>query len=296
MAFFQNKKEDPAAASAPAGIPMEGQASPSLTMGDDIFQGLGENFFKDAQAPGAQKPAKKDPHEIGAKVLDGLMKVSVVALVIFGIDSSIRSLEEPGFLENLPVCDYLSFGIDDYVNDHCKTPIQIVADKTEEDKQVTATLVNNLLVLVPKRLEAGDALNSPEVQFIKERTGDSRVSFKKVVDEFQEKIVMKSDYQGEDIKCSRFKFNEKGDFSVECETYGGALNDSAFKESRSSRMTAIGMLSRLESSDFRVINPPKTLDIAKYSTADVGIRSTFSTVTRLQLNLRYVPSATGNRP
>lgn len=199
-------------------------------------------------------------------------------------------------MEALPVCDYLSFGIDGYVNDQCKTPTQIVADKTEEQKQVTSTLVNNLLVLVPKRLEAGDALNSPEVQFIKERTGDSRVAFKKVVDEFHEKIVAKSDYQGEDVSCSRFKFNEKGDFSVDCETYGGSLNDSAFKESRSSRITAIGMLSRLEASDFRIINPPKALDIAKYSTAEVGIRSTFSTVTRLQLNLRYVPSATGNRP
>ena len=91
-------------------------------------------------------------------------------------------------------------------------------------------------------------------------------------------------------------FNEKGEFSVDCETYGGSLNDSAFKESRSSRITAISMLSRLENSDFRILNPPKSLDIAKYSTADVGIRSTFSTVTRLQLNLRYVPSATGNRP
>ena len=265
-------------------------------MGDDIFQGLGENFFKDAQAPGTPKQGKKDPLEIGAKTLDTVMKVSLVALVIFGIDSSIRSLETPGFLEALPVCDYLSFGIDGYANEQCKTPTQIVADKSEEEKQVTSTLANNLLVLVPKRLEAGDALNSPEVQFIKERSGDSRVAFKKVIDDFQEKIVAKSDYYGEDISCSRFKFNEKGEFSVDCETYGGSLNDSAFKESRSSRITAIGMLSRLEASDFRIINPPKALDIAKYSAADVGIRSTFSTVTRLQLNLRYVPSATGNRP
>lgn len=224
------------------------------------------------------------------------MKVFIVVLVIFGIDSSIRSLETPGFLESLPVCDYLAFGIEGYANEDCKTPMQIVANKTEEEKQVKATLVSNLLVLVPKRLEAGDALNSPEIQFIKERTGDSRVSFKKVVEEFQEKIVAKSDYHGEDINCSRYKFNEKGEFSVDCETYGGSLNDSAFRESRSSRITAISMLSRLENSDFRILNPPKSLDIAKYSTADVGIRSTFSTVTRLQLNLRYVPSATGNRP
>ena len=83
MAFFQNKKEDPVAGQPASGVPQEGQAASPLTMGDDIFQGLGENFFKDAQAPGAAKPAKKDPHEIGAKALDALMKVSVVALVIF---------------------------------------------------------------------------------------------------------------------------------------------------------------------------------------------------------------------
>lgn len=33
-------------------------------MGDDIFQGLGENFFKDAQSPDASKPVKKDPLEV----------------------------------------------------------------------------------------------------------------------------------------------------------------------------------------------------------------------------------------
>lgn len=264
-------------------------------MGDDIFQGLGENFFKDAPAPGVQTAQKKDPHEIGAKILDVAMKVSLVAVVILGIDSTIRDLDTPGFLENLPVCDYLSFGIDGFENTDCKMPTQIMADKTEELKQVESTMANNLLVLVPKRLEAGDAINSPEVQFIKERTGDSRIAFGKVVGEFQD-IVAKSDYHGEDISCSRYKFNEKGEFTVDCETYGGSLNDSAYKESRSSRITAIALLDRLDGSEFRILNPPKTLDISKYSTADVGIRSTFSTVTKLSLNLRYVPSATGNRP
>lgn len=301
MAFFQNKKDDPVTSEAPSTPPTneargtkEGEATP-LTIGDDIFQGLGENFFKDVQTTQANKPKKKDPYEIGAKAFDIGMKIAIVLTVIFSIDSTLRNQEEPGFLENLPVCNYLALGISDFSNDECKTLVQISADKTEEKKQVETTLVSNLLVLVPKRLEAGDALNSPEVQFIKERTGDARVSFATVVDEFQS-VIAKSDYRGEDIECLKFVFNEKGEFSVRCEFYGDSLNSSAFRESRSSRMTALAFLERLENSPFKVLNSPKTLDIQKYSTADVGIRSTFSTVTKLQLSLRYVPTATGNRP
>lgn len=302
MAFFQNKKDGPEASGLPSpaasgkdGEAPKGEEATPLAIGDDIFQGLGENFFKDAQTATNQESKKKDPYEIGAKTFDVGMKLAIVLTVLFSIDSTVRSQEEPGFLENLPVCDYLAMGIDGHVNDECKTLVQIAADKAEEKKQVETTLVNNLLVLVPKRLEAGDALNSPEVQFIKERTGDARVSFAAVVDEFQS-IVSKSDYKGEDIECSKFVFNERGELSVRCEFYGDSLNSSAFRESRSSRMTALSFLARLENSPFKVLNSPKTLDIQKYSTADVGIRSTFSTVTKLQLNLRYVPTVTGNRP
>lgn len=222
------------------------------------------------------------------------MKISIVATVVFCVDSTIRNMETPGFFENLPVCDYLSFGVEGFENADCKTVVQIASDKAAELGQVEATIANNLLVLVPKRLEAGDALNSPEVQFIKERTGDSRVSFARVKDDFLD-VVNKSDYHGEDIDCSKYSFNEKGNLSVSCDFFGDSLSSTSFKESRSSRMTAIAFLSRLESSPFRVVNPPKSLNIAKYSTADVGIRSTFSTVTKLQLNLRYVPAVNGNR-
>lgn len=64
MAFFQNKKEDPTQSGAPANGQQGPNAGAPLTMGDDIFQGLGENFFKDAQSPDASKPAKKDPLEV----------------------------------------------------------------------------------------------------------------------------------------------------------------------------------------------------------------------------------------
>lgn len=56
MAFFQNKKEDPAQETPQADAPQGTSASVPLAMGDDIFQSLGENFFKDAQAPAAPKP------------------------------------------------------------------------------------------------------------------------------------------------------------------------------------------------------------------------------------------------
>lgn len=295
MAFFQNKKEDPTQPGSSGAVPLVGNAAAPMSASDDIFQGLGENFFRDTQAPAGTAPKKKDPLEIGSKVLDIGMKVAIVAAIVFAADSSVRNMETPGFFESLPVCDYLSFGVGNFDNTDCKTVVQITADKTAERDEVESTIASNLLVLVPKRLEAGDALNSPEVQFIKERTGDSRVSFEKVITEFKD-IVNASAYKGEDIECTRFTFNEKGDFNVSCEFYGDSLDASTFKESRSSRMTALAFLARLDDSEFRIQNYPKALDIQKYSTADVGIRSTFSTVTKLSLNLRYVPSANGNRP
>ncbi|MDQ1343839.1 MAG: hypothetical protein QG650_559 [Patescibacteria group bacterium] len=262
--------------------------------GDDIFQGLGENFFAEAQSAQAVKAKKKDPYEVGAKAFDIGMKLAIVATIVFCIDSSIRSMETPEYFENLPVCDYLSWGIHGFENGDCNTVVQIAAKKTEELAQIETTVTNNLIVLVPKRLESSDALNSPEVQFIKEHTGDTRASFQNVIEGFQE-IVAGSDYRGEDIECSKFVFNEKGEFSTSCEFYGGPLDSASSKESRSSRMTALAFLARVEGSEFRLLNSPKSLDIAKYTSADPGIRSTFSTLTRLQLNFRYVP-ANGNRP
>lgn len=303
MAFF-TKKEGPTENGAPENAAPAERTLPigesaflkkdaPATAHDDIFQNLGENFFGDAPA-NAQKGAKKrDPLEVSAQVLDGALKIGIVATIVFGLDSTVRGLETPGFLENLPVCEYLSLGIEGYENAECRTVRQILETKAAERKQVESTIANNLLVLVPKRLEAGDVLNSPEIQFIKERTGDSRIAFSRVIDAFQD-IVKKSEYRGEDIECAGFKFNEKGELSVSCEFYGDSLSSSSSKESRSSRITALAFLSRLDSSEFRLLNPPKTLDIQKYSSADVGIRSTFSTVTKVQLKMRYVP-ANGNR-
>lgn len=290
MQFFTKKTPE---SESPAPQPSVPEPAKAPAPSGDIFQELIENdIFEDGGK--AEEKKKKDLLHTSSKAVEIVMKLAVVATIVFSIDAGVRGLEGPGVLENLPICDYFAYGIDDYVNDDCKTVTQIASDKEKELQEVRSTIVNNLLVLVPKRLEASDALSSPEVQFIKERTGDARIQFAKVLDEFRD-VVDSSAYKGEDIECSKLSFTEKGALEVTCEFYGAPI-DSPSKESKTSRMTAIAFLDRLDGSNFRVINPPKTIDIQKYSTADVGIRSTFSTVTKLDLNLRYVPSVNGNRP
>lgn len=57
-------------------------------------------------------------------------------------------------------------------------------------------------------------------------------------------------------------------------------------------MTAIAFLYKIQDSEktggFVLLNYPKTLDIEKFSSADPGIKSTFSTKTKLSLKLRFV--------
>lgn len=288
MRFFTKNPEP--TSEIPDHAPSEFPKSSAPT--GDIFQELIGSEIVEEQKPAEKK--KTNPLLTASKFVDVIMKFTVVATIVFSIDMGIRALEEPGFLENFPMCDYFSYGIDNYLNDECKTVKQIALLKSKEREEVYSTIINNLLVLVPKRLEANDALSSPEVQFIKERTGDSRIQFVKVLGEFQD-IVNDSAFKGEDIECSKIAFTEKGMLDVSCEFYGAPI-DSPSKESKTSRMTAFAFLEKLENSNFRVTNPPKTIGIQKYSTAEVGIRSTFSTVSKLELSLRYVPSVNGNRP
>jgi hypothetical protein len=306
MSFF--KKEDPVPVpdgpSVPSQVsadPKESQAAPEpksnfidtekQTIGsEDIFQSLGENFLSGLTAPQEEKKKQKKTRlEIAAISMNALLVAAIVGIVATGVDSTLRGLEDPGYLQNFPVCDYLSWGIDGYENADCKSLQGIIAEKDAEKKQVEKTIVNNLLILVPKKLEVGDLLGSPEVQFVKERTGDSRKPLSKMIESFMELTKMPP-YQGEDIECDGFKLTEKGEMEVNCEFYGDALSSFGNSESKTSRITAIKFLQNLESSEFRILNPPKSLDIQKFSSPDAGIRSTFSTVTRVQLKLRYVPS------
>ncbi len=256
---------------------------------DDIFVGLGQDFFNEAIEPSKERK-KKDPLEMGALVSGILAKLLFVALVVSGVDASVRNLENAEALSALPVCSYLSIGLDDYQagEDECKTVRQIAAEKTAERDSMESTIVANLLVIVPRKIEALDVVGSPEIQFIKSKTGDSRVPLAKMIEDFIA-LTKKTDLQGEDVECSNFTMDEKGNMTTHCEFFGDALLSSS-QESNTSRMVAIRFMKILSGSDFRIVNPPKVLPIQKYDSAEAGIRSTFSTVTGVDFQLQYTPN------
>lgn len=259
----------------------------------------GENLFKEleneldlgsANEDSTAENVKKHPLEIANISADILFKVLLVAAFVFGADSTLRNLDTSGFLKNLPVCSYLAMGVDAYDNKDCKNYIEIKDQITAERDKYEKDLTVPLSILVPKKLKSANVLTSSEVQFIQART-TNRVMLGKVVDRLNELKKLSTVRRGEDIECKKISLDEKGIVSLSCDCYGFGL-DSGTAQSNTSRATALSFLDKLteKNSNFQLVESPKTLDIEKYSSTDLGIKSTFSTHTTLGLKLHYVVS------
>ncbi|MFZ4461964.1 MAG: hypothetical protein ACOYN2_05680 [Patescibacteria group bacterium] len=176
----------------------------------------GENLFKeleseldlgDANADAAAN-TKKHPLEIASIATDVLFKILLLVAFVFGIDSTLRNLDSSGFLANIPVCSYLSMGVDGYDNKDCKSYVEIKDQITKDREQYEKDLTVPLSILVPKKLQSENILSSPEVQFIQTRTAN-RVPLSKVVDRLNELKSLSTVRRGEDIECKKMSIDEK---------------------------------------------------------------------------------------
>lgn len=95
---------------------------------------------------------------------------SVIIAILLSLDVFMRSSEDNALFVNLPICPYLSYGVEVYDNTECKTLPMISAEMVAEKEKIEKTLAANLLLLVPKRLQSLDISSSPKVQFIQEHT------------------------------------------------------------------------------------------------------------------------------
>lgn len=148
-----------------------------------------------------------------------LFTISLILAVILSADVFIRNSPTNNLFVNLPICDYLSFGIDDYENTDCKTLPMILETATAEKEKIEKNIISNLVVLVPKLLQSLDIVNSPKVRFIQERTGDARIPITEMINRFLE-IKGRTVYHGEDIDCKNLVVDEKGRMSISCDIYG----------------------------------------------------------------------------
>lgn len=167
---------------------------------------LGELSF--AEKAVETEKQKKHPLEIAYLVSVYLFVIAILATIVMSLDVFARSSEDNKYFANLPICGYLSYGIEGFENEECKTPSMIAKDADIAKEKLEKNIITNLILLVPKFMQSLDIANSPKVQFIQEHTGDSRVMINDMVERFLE-IKNKTSYQGEDIECRTLTADEK---------------------------------------------------------------------------------------
>lgn len=239
-----------------------------------------------------QKEAeKKDPVLIAYEVSGKLFILGVIVTILLNIDVYIRSSEDNSQFANLPICPYLSFGINDYDNTECKTPSMISAEVTNKKEKLEKEIITNLIILVPKLIQSLNIVNSPKVQFIQEHTGNARVSITEVLNQFQA-IKNKTWFDWKDIECETMTIDEKWILSVSCVVYGGPIVQLQWLwlTTKTSREKAILFLGRLDDqrNNFHLISRPQTLDISQFSSTEQGIKAGFSTQTSISLKIQYL--------
>ncbi len=251
-------------------------------LGSELDHGEIQSLKNDAQVQ------KKHPIEYLSIGVGILYKIALLVVVVTGIDVTLRNANSSDFARNFPVCSYLSTGVNDYPNTECMTYSEILSKLSTDRASLEKELWNNLAVLIPKKLQIQNTMKSPELQYILAKTSTNRVSIQEMLNKFSEFRTTATVYKGDDIECSSFSLNEKGEMTVTCEFFGFSISGSADKVT-TSRSTALTFLEKLRSpySGFKVLNEPKTLEIQPYTSADFGIKGTFTTKTTLNLKLRY---------
>jgi len=153
---------------------------------------LGELDF--AERAKAQEAEKKHPLIIASFWTGKLFFLVVLVTILMSVDIFVRTMEDNSYFANLPICPYLSYGVDNYDNSDCKTLPQIFTELKDQKDKLENNIVTNLVILVPKFLQSSDISSSPKVQFIQEHTGDSRISITDAIARFLE-IKNRTSYQ-----------------------------------------------------------------------------------------------------
>lgn len=255
-----------------------------------LFEELGSELdFGEIQAlQNEASDGKRHPIVLVSMGLSIIFKVALVITIVAGIDVTLRNISSSEFTKNLPLCSYYGMGVDGFSNTECMSYTEILSKLTNDRATLEKELGNNLAVMIPQKLLIQNTLKSPEVQYILAKTSNNRVSIEEVLNKFSEYRTTATVYKGDDIDCSNFLINEKGEFSVTCDFLGFSITGSADKAT-TSRSTALTFLEKLRSpySGFKILNEPKTLEMQSFTSADLGIKGTFTTKTSLTLRLRY---------
>lgn len=107
-----------------------------------------------------------------------------------------------------PFCSIRTYGID-AENPGCLIPSEQKEELAKKKTALEQEIFTKLLTFVPKKLQSHNIFNSPEIQFIQERSGKSRYSVKEIVESFDLVRRDSTAYSGEDIECTDTSVNER---------------------------------------------------------------------------------------
>lgn len=252
---------------------------------DSIFNELWDLDFWQINSEIQASKLERNYLLLSYKIIWNTLIASIILLVILFFDIFLKNTEDNSLISALPIfCDYISYPIDWFNNVDCKTIPTILNELENKKNELEKDIGGKLIDILPKKLNALNIASSNEVQFIKEKTWDSRISINDILDSF-DKLKASSYYRGEDIECKDTTINEKWDFETTCDIYWWSLLGSSF----TSRRTALDFLNKINQSNFILTDFPKKLDINKFSSPDVGIKWTFTTKTTVNLKLKYLP-------
>lgn len=262
-----------------------GDLSQELIQAEIANNGTGNNAQKNPKSPfGALEAVFVWSNRI--------MIVLVIVCFVTVFESNVRLADDAGIFKALPsfFCSYLSIGIDNYNNTDCKTATQILSDVQQKKTKLENDLLKDIITVVPPILATSDITSDPEVQFIAQHTGDTRIPITQVMNAF---VQAKSNtpYHGADMDCSNYTFDEQGDVKTSCMVYGWSIADIGNNPDSTSRAKAVNFLNSFSAtnSNFTLLHAPQFLDITSYFNTTGGIKSIFTSQTSLaSLQLQYV--------
>jgi hypothetical protein len=189
---------------------------------DKLFQELENELDFGEQKMQASSPVsqKKHPLQWTQLILATFFKLLLLGAIIAGLDVTIRNSDSSEWLKSIPACSYYALGVEEYSNDSCHTYSEIQTSITDAKQALEKELGINLAILVPKKTQVQNVLNMPEVQFILQKTGNTRTSIVEAMTRFNEIKNTTTSFRGEDIECTKLTVNEKGELLATCDFYG----------------------------------------------------------------------------
>lgn len=257
----------------------------------DIFKEMWVEWLDFANIQNEKVKEGINPFQLWSIISSVLLWIIIFLAIWLYFNFYVKTTDS-SYISSLPwICWYIWSSIDGYDNTSCKGLPSIIQDIQSKKDVLKNTIAQNLNKILADKIETGFVPATKEVKFILDKT-NNRIALTDIFKNFKA-LLEKANWRMEVWKyklmdynydCTWLKVSEKWDFDIKCSIYWDQL---IWTDWISSRRIAINLLETINSDWIFILNKnPKSIDIAKFSSID-WIKSSFSTVTNLDLSLKF---------